>query len=89
MEGAAMLLSILFILNVILGVFNLLPMPPLDGYSVLGLFLPEEVFLKLLGFARGSAFSIFGMILAYQIFPHLVQPVMRVAMYLFMMPLLR
>lgn len=87
LEGAAMFLSVLFILNIILGVFNLLPIPPLDGYSVLGLFVPEQTYLNLLNFARSSGFSILGIIIAYQVFPHLVRPVLGWAMYLFMLPL--
>ena len=35
-------LGILVVLNAILGAFNLLPVPPLDGASVLGLVLPPE-----------------------------------------------
>jgi len=87
LEGAAMFLSVLFILNIILGVFNLLPIPPLDGYSVLGLFVPEQMYLNLLNFARSSGFSILGIIIAYQVFPYLVRPVLEWAMYLFMLPL--
>ena len=87
LEGSGMFLSILFILNIILGVFNLLPIPPLDGYSVLGLVVPERAFLKLLDFARSPGFSLLGIILAYQIFPQIVRPVLHVALYLFMLPL--
>lgn len=68
-DGVGSFLSIVFILNVILGVFNLLPMPPLDGYSVLGLVLPEDVTLKLIEFARAPGFSILGFLLAWQLFP--------------------
>lgn len=46
-EGAATFLSILFSLNLLLGTFNLIPVPPLDGYSVLGLFLPEDTARRL------------------------------------------
>ena len=87
LEGAGLFLSVLFVLNVILGVFNLLPVPPLDGYSVLGLLMPERVFLKLLEFARSPGFSFLGIILAYQIFPQIARPVLRIAYYLFMKPL--
>jgi len=40
-QGIAMFLSIAFSLNLLLGVFNLLPVPPLDGFSAVGIFLPE------------------------------------------------
>lgn len=88
LEGAAMFLSVLFVLNVILGVFNLIPIPPLDGYSVLGLIVPERLFLDLLGYARTPGFSLLGVVLAYQIFPHLVGPVLQIAISLFLLPIL-
>jgi Zn-dependent protease len=41
-ENLGRFLGILLVLNATLCVFNLLPVPPLDGASVLGLFLPED-----------------------------------------------
>ena len=41
-EGAALLLSTFFWLNFALGVFNLIPIPPLDGSKILGSILPPS-----------------------------------------------
>ena len=71
-EGLATFLSLMFCLNLLLGLFNLVPVPPLDGYSVIGLFLPENIARKLeelrFEYAR---FTIFGLFLAWKIFDEL------------------
>jgi len=68
------LLSVLLMLNVLLGVFNLVPLPPLDGASVAGLVLPEGAARSFRGLAGTPGFSLVGLLVAWNLFPHLVHP---------------
>ena len=67
------ILSVFLVLNVFLGVFNLLPLPPLDGASVITLFLPERLGVRLREFAANAMFSMVGLVVAWQVFPAIVQ----------------
>ncbi|WP_069998038.1 site-2 protease family protein [Cellulosilyticum sp. I15G10I2] len=44
--------SYLTIINIGLGVFNLIPVPPLDGSKVLGAILPEDKYFKYMQYER-------------------------------------
>jgi Zn-dependent protease len=65
-------------LNLILGVFNLMPFPPLDGASVLGGIAPpiRTLYKNLRAF---PAMTIVGIIVAWRISPYVIWPVLRVA----------
>jgi Zn-dependent protease len=78
-EGAAKFLAILFSLNLLLGTFNLLPVAPLDGHSVIGLLLPEETFLRWLEFIRQPMPSLLGILIAWNMFDGVFWPVFRFA----------
>jgi Zn-dependent protease len=68
-DGVATVLSIFFSLNILLGIFNLIPFPPLDGYGVLGLFLSHSGALRLQEMRmRMGAFSFLGLVIAWQLF---------------------
>lgn len=41
-------LNIFVTLNVVLGIFNLMPLPPLDGYRIVSSLLPTKIQMKLL-----------------------------------------
>ena len=47
-----LLLSNLMVLNIGLGVFNFIPIPPLDGYKVLSAVLPPRYYFKLMQYER-------------------------------------
>jgi Zn-dependent protease len=68
------LLSIFLTLNVLLCAFNLLPLPPLDGASVIGLFVPESVAFRLREFTHTGMFQMVGLLIAWKIFPVIVGP---------------
>ena len=70
----ATLLSVMLMLNVLLGTFNLLPLPPLDGGSVFSIFLPEDLGRKLRDLQQNGAFSILGLLVAWRLFPYLTGP---------------
>jgi Zn-dependent protease len=79
--GLAPFLSLLYSLNILLGLFNLLPIPPLDGFSAVGLLLNEENAIRLqeLG-ARMRGFSYIGLLLAWQIFGPVFSPIFTAAL---------
>jgi Zn-dependent protease len=76
LEGVAVVLSICFSLNLLLGCFNLLPFPPLDGYGVLGLFTTRNGAIWLQDFRlRIRGFAIIGLILGWQLIDAVYGPV--------------
>lgn len=66
--AAAMMVSILFNLNLILLVFNLLPVPPLDGSNALILLLPEHLAGRYQELTRQRVFSLLGIVVAWLVF---------------------
>jgi Zn-dependent protease len=62
---AATLLSIFFVLNLILGTFNLLPVPPLDGASGIAIFLTKQAALRLVEFFHSPGMALGGLLLAW------------------------
>jgi Zn-dependent protease len=77
---AATVLSILFFLNVLLGTFNLLPMPPLDGGTGVTILMGERTALRFLEFIQQPGFQMVGMIAAWVLFDKLFGPIFRLAL---------
>jgi len=68
-DGAATVLSIFFSLNILLGCFNLIPFPPLDGYGILGLFTTHAGAVRLQELrVKMGVFSFLGLVIAWQFF---------------------
>ena len=77
-RGLALFLSVLFSINLILGSFNLIPLPPLDGYAIVPLVLSDRTRHKWFGlFSGGSA--LLGLIIAFVVFGSIMPPVFRTA----------
>jgi Zn-dependent protease len=64
----AKIISVMFSLNLILFVFNLLPFPPLDGSAIPPMYLSEEVGRKYISFVRKPAFALAGLFIAWNLF---------------------
>jgi Zn-dependent protease len=74
--GAALVLSILFSLNLLLAFFNLLPIPPLDGFGAAGLLLPGETASRFQGFGQQiRGFSMVGILVAWRVFDPVFGPI--------------
>jgi len=79
-DAVFMLLDIAFFLNILLGTFNLLPLPPLDGFTAIGIFLPEKTAAKLEEFRQTAGmFQIVGLIVAWQVGGHFLPTVHAIA----------
>ncbi len=72
---AGELLSVLLVLNVLLFVFNMLPVPPLDGGSAITGVLPERLAHAARAVVGNPAFSMLGLFVAWQAFPTLARPI--------------
>ena len=59
----ASFIYILINVNILLGVFNLLPLPPLDGFKVVLGFLPTRLAHSVSGFERYGAIPLFGILI--------------------------
>lgn len=72
---AGVLLSILLMLNVLLAAFNLIPLPPLDGASIVGIALPAHFSRRMRELSGSPMFQLAGLVVAWRIFPVIVQPI--------------
>jgi Zn-dependent protease len=68
-------LFIFFSLNLLLGIFNLLPVPPLDGSTVIMLFMTERRALRYLEWLRGNSFAMLGLLAVLLVFNYFYRPV--------------
>ena len=73
-QGLAMVLSIAFSLNLVLFLFNLIPLPPMDGSGVVQLFMSENAARTYQEFMANPMWGMVGLIAAWQVFPKVFWP---------------
>ncbi len=73
------ILGIFFSLNLLLGIFNLLPFPPLDGSTGITLFMSEATALRYLDWREQSGFRMMGLLIAILLFNRIFDPIYSLA----------
>jgi Zn-dependent protease len=68
-------LSAFYSLNLLLGVFNLLPFPPLDGSTGIMLFMGEGTARSYLDWLRASPYRLVGLLVAFYGFRYIYGPI--------------
>ncbi len=79
-EFAATFLSILFVLNVLLGTFNLLPVPPLDGHTGITLLMGEAAAVRFLDWTHNQGFGMMGLVLAWVVYDRIFASIFRLCL---------
>lgn len=74
-SAPATFLSILFSLNLILLLFNLLPLPPLDGSGIIPFVLSHRQATAYLKLIRNPIASLIGIMIAWRLFGSLFRPI--------------
>ena len=72
---ATVALFVFFSLNLLLGTFNLLPVPPLDGSAGIMLFMSEKRAQQYLDWLRGNSFAMVGLLVGLLVFRYFYGPV--------------
>jgi len=80
-DFATTILFAFFSLNLLLGTFNLLPVPPLDGSKGIMLFMGETRSQRYLDWLRGNSYGMLGLLLAVVGFRYIYRPISALATY--------
>jgi Zn-dependent protease len=79
-DFATSVLGVFFFLNLLLGTFNLLPVPPLDGSTGIMLFMGENRAQRYLDWLRGNSYAIVGLVVGVLAFRYIFGPIEGAAM---------
>jgi Zn-dependent protease len=80
MTGVVVPLSLLFSLNLLLFIFNLLPLPPLDGSAVVPALLSPSAAERYATLLAQPFMSLLGLLIAWQLFNPIYYPVQLLAL---------
>ena len=75
LDNVGRFLTMLLFLNTVLGLFNLIPFPPLDGASAITLVFSEDLALRFKAVLHQPGFAMVGLLAAWWFFPEVVPPV--------------
>jgi Zn-dependent protease len=59
-------LRLAWIVNVVLGIFNLIPVPPLDGSRVLGVLMGDATYIRWVSFDQYGMLIVFGLFIVFR-----------------------
>jgi Zn-dependent protease len=79
-DFATSVLGVFFFLNLLLGTFNLLPVPPLDGSTGIMLFMGETRAQRYLDWLRGNSYAMVGLVVGVFAFRYIFGPIEGAAM---------
>lgn len=79
-QSVALVVSVFFSLNLILCIFNLLPLPPLDGAGAIGLLLSEDRARAFRAIKSNPMLGLIGMMLAWYAFGSIFGPIFRISL---------
>jgi Zn-dependent protease len=74
LHGVAMTLSVMVMLNTLLGLFNLLPLPPLDGAGIAEGAFPKRIGPLYERMREVPILQIVGLLIAWNVFPYISRP---------------
>jgi Zn-dependent protease len=79
-NAVSILISILFSLNLVLLAFNLIPLPPLDGSSILTFFLSDQAARRYNAVIQEPQYRLIGLIIAWHMLDFILRPVHTIAL---------
>ena len=83
-DFATSVLGVFFFLNLLLGTFNLLPVPPLDGSTGIMIFMRESRAQRYLDWLRGNSYAMLGLLVGIIGFRYIFGPIEVFAMDIFL-----